>query len=264
MNIGSKKTMMLVGFTLSLVSVAFNSVVISYVNKRLKEVDDERTSLSDSLERQGAALSEGDSQFDLYRMMHNLAFAVPPMKASDVQSDAADQLEAALRKYYQGAYDISQTEMTSAEAEELGQRLPLMEKDLQLARAMQAATSPAERERLTKEHEDLQKHLPEPKSDLARKLRELQKYSDQAEYAGSEVMIFSTLLPVIKSFQDQIVASSEKKRGRIRELQAARASLEKKSGYTNYGAIAFQLLGLMFILARDMLSHRASEQQRKL
>src|SRR6266550_9505743 len=164
MNIGSKKNMMLIGFTLSLISVAFNSLVISYVNGRLKEVDAERTSLSDSLERQAAALSDGDSQFALYRIIHNVGFAVTPTKSSDVQTDAISQLDNALQKYYQAAYDIPQTEMTRAENEEFGQRLPLMERDLQLGRAMEAANSSAERARLAKEREDLQKQLPEPKS----------------------------------------------------------------------------------------------------
>ncbi len=40
MNITSSKNLVLAGFLISLISVAFNSVVLSYVNKRLKEVDD--------------------------------------------------------------------------------------------------------------------------------------------------------------------------------------------------------------------------------
>ena len=104
------------------------------MNRRLKEVDEERTSLSDSLERQAAALTEGDNQFNLYRMMHNLAFAVPPRRESDVRVDAVEQLTSALTKYYQAAYDIPQTAITETENEDFGMRLPLMEKDLQLAR----------------------------------------------------------------------------------------------------------------------------------
>jgi hypothetical protein len=262
MNIGSKRNMMLIGFTLSLVSVTFNSLVITYVNRRLKEVDEERTSLSDSLERQAAALTEGGNQFNLYRMMHNLEFAVPPGKAPEVADDATNQLQSALTKYYQGAYDIPQTEITNAETEELGLNLPIMEKDLQLAREMQAATSPAERARLNKEHEDLLKQLPEPKSDVARKLREFQKSAELAEDATSEAMLFSGLLPVMKSFQDEIAKSTEKKRSRLHELQAARASLVRRSDYASAGAIFFQLLGLMFILARDLWNQRVAAQQK--
>ena len=254
--------MMLMGFTLSLVSVVFNSLVITYVNRRLKEVDEERISLSDSLERQAAALTEGGNQFNLYRVMHNLEFAVPPGKAPDVANDAASQLQSALTKYYQGAFDISQTEITNAETEELGLNLPIMEKDLQLARQMQAATSPAERARLDKEHEELQKQLPEPKSDVARKLRELQRSANQAEDAPSEAMLFSGLLPLMKSFQEQVATSGEKKRSRIRELQDARASLVRKSDYASAAAIFFQLLGLMFILARDLWNQRVAAQQK--
>jgi hypothetical protein len=257
MYIASNRNMVLLGFTLSLVSVAFNSLVISYVNRRLKEVDEEHVKLLDSLERQSAALSDGDAQFDRYRIMHNLAFAVPANKTSDARNDAAGLLKSALTKYYAAANDIPQTEITAVEVEEIGQALPLMEKGLELARAMQAATNPVEKARLAKELEDLEKQLPEPKSDLARKLREVQKYS-AAEYADSEAMLFSALMPVIKSWQEQVLTSSEKKRSRIRELQSARSALVRKSNYVSYGAIFFQLLGLMFILAKDLLKERGS------
>jgi hypothetical protein len=261
MNIGSKRNMMLMGFTLSLVSVVFNSLVITYVNRRLKEVDEERTSLSDSLERQAAALTEGDNQFNLYRMMHNLAFAVPPRRESDVHGDAVEQLTAALTKYYQAAYDVPQTAITETENEDFGLRLPLMEKALQLAREMDAA-SPEQRTRLQKESDDLRKQLPEPKSDLARKLREFRDVSDTAEFSGSEAVLFSDLLPVMRSFQDEMAKSGEKKRSRIHELQAARASLVRKSDYVSAAAIFLQLLGLMFILARDLWNQRVAAQQK--
>ncbi|HWP52607.1 MAG TPA: hypothetical protein VN476_00660 [Pyrinomonadaceae bacterium] len=262
MNLGSKRNMMLMGFTLSLVSVVFNSLVITYVNRRLKEVDDERASLSDSLERQAAALSDGDSQFAFYRITHNLMYAVQPRDQEVVQTDAAGQLTKALQRYYQAAYDVPQTEIISAELEDFGQRLPTIEKQTQLARDAQAATSPAERERLRKQQEDLEKQLPEPKSDLARKLRELSKFSYDAENTGNEVMLDSALLPMMKSFQNEFITSTEKKRSRIRELQAARASLVRKSEYASAAAIFFQLLGLMFILARDLWNQRVAALQK--
>ena len=260
MNIGSKKNTVLLGFTLSLISVVFNSVVISYVNRRLKEVDDERTSMSDSLERQAAALSDGDSQFAFYRIMHNLMYSVQHREDQGiVQEDAANQLTQALQKYYQAAYDVPQTDIISAALEDFGQRLPTIEKQMQLARDAEAATSPTERERLRKEQGDLEKQLPEPKSDLARKLRELSKFSYDAEGTGNEVMLDSALLPKMKSFQNEFVTSSEKKRSRIRELRDERASLVRQANYASYGAIFFQMLGLMFILARDLLSHKKSQ-----
>jgi len=72
-------------------------------------------------------------------------------------------------------------------------------------------------------------------------------------------MLDSALLPMMKSFQNEFVASSEKKRIRIGELRDQRASLVRQANYASYGAIFFQMLGLMFILTRDLLSHRKSQ-----
>lgn len=251
MRISSSKNLLLLGFVLSLVSVAFNSLVLSYVNDRLKNVDDEHTALLDSLQRQTAGLNEGDSQFDQYRLMHNLALIVPPAKAPDARRDAESFLKTFLTRYYAAANDIPQTEITSVEVEEAGQAIPLLEKGLALAQTLQTTTDKVTRARLTEELNNLGKQMPEPKSELGKKLREIQKYS-QAEYADNDVMLYSALMPVMKALREQIVASIGKKQNRIRELQRERASLVRKSSYATYGAIAFQLLGLMFILAKDL------------
>ena len=256
MRVTSVKGLLLLGFLLTLVSVAFNTTVISYVNDRLKAVDDEHTSLVNSLERQAAALNEGDSQFDHYRIMHNLAFAVPAVKTTDARRDAENFLKSSLTKYYAAANDIPQTEITNVEVEEIGQAIPLLEKGLELAQALQTTSDPAKREQLTEELANLSRQTPEPKSDLARKLREIQKYS-QAEYAESEVMLYAALMPLMKSLREQVVTSTTTKRDRMRELQSERSSLLRKSSYANYGAIAFQLFGLMFILAKDIKETRA-------
>ena len=246
---------MLSGFLISLISVAFNSVVISYVGKRLKEVDDEYYGLVDSLARQSAGLNEGDSQFDQYRIMHNLAFAVPAAKAKEARQDAASLLKQFLTKYYAAANDIPQTEVTRVEVEEAGQIIPLFEKGLQLTQAMQTTSDPAERARLAAELDKLSKEVPEPKSELGKKLRDLGKYS-QAEFADNDVLLTSVLMPVMKSLREQIVASINKKEGRMHELQRERSSLTRRASYASYAAIAFQLFGLMLILTKDLLKEK--------
>jgi hypothetical protein len=251
MRISSSKNLLLLGFVLSLVSVAFNSLVLSYVSERLKDVDDEHTALLGSLHRQTAGLNEGDSQFDQYRIMHNLALIVPPAKAADARRDAESFLKTFLTRYYAAANDIPQTEITSVEVEEAGQAIPLLERGLELAQTLQTTTDKETRARLTEELDNLGKQMPEPKSELGKKLREIQKYS-QAEYADNDVMLYSALMPVMKSLREQIVASIGQKQNRILVLQRERASLVRKSSYATYGAIAFQLLGLMLILAKDL------------
>jgi hypothetical protein len=257
LNITSSKNLVLAGFLISLISVAFNSVVLSYVNKRLKEVDDEYYDLVDSLSKQAAGLNEGDSQFDQYRIMHNLAFAVPTAKAKDARQDAESLLKRFLTKYYAAANDIPQTELTRVEVEEAGQIIPLLEKGLELTKALQTTSDQAERARLAAELEKLNQEVPEPKSELGKKLRDIGKYS-QAEFADNDVLLMSALMPVMKSLREQIVASIDKKESRMHELQRQRSSLTRNASYASYAAIAFQLFGLMLILTKDLLKEKQS------
>jgi hypothetical protein len=257
MNIASSKNFVLVGFLISLLSVAFNSIVLSYVGTRLKAVDAEYYHLVESLGKQSAELNEGDSLFDLYRIMHNVAFSVPAAKAKEARQDAEAILKRFLTKYYAAANDIPPTEVTRVEVEEAGQIIPLLEKGLALTQALQATADPAERARLTVELGKLAREMPEPKSELGKKLREVQKYS-QAEFAESDVVILAALMPVMKLFREQIVESINKKENRKHELERERSSLTRKASYASYAAIAFQLFGVMLILAKDLTKERRS------
>lgn len=255
MNLTSSKNFVLAGFLISLLSVAFNSIVLSYVSKRIQAVDAEYYNLVESLARQSAELNEGDSLFDLYRLMHNVAFAVPPAKAKQARQDAEAILKRFLTKYYAAANDIPPTEVTRVEVEEAGQIIPLLEKGLALTQALQAASDPAERARLTLELAKLAQQVPEPRSELGKKLRDIHKYS-QAEFTEDEATIMAALMPVMKSIREQIVESIQKKENRKRELERERSALRQRANQASYAAVAFQLFGLMLILTKDLLKEK--------
>jgi len=255
MNLTSSKNFVLAGFLISLLSVAFNSIVLSQVNKRFQAVDAEFSNLTDSLARQAAELNEGDSLFDLYRIMHNVALSVPVAKAKQARQDAEAILKRFLTKYYAAANDIPPTDVTRVEVEEAGQIIPLLEKGLALTQALQATSDPAERAKLAMELGKLAQQLPEPKSELGKKLREIQKYS-QAEFAEDDVVILAALMPVMKSFREQIVESIGKKESRKHELERERSALRDTANHASYAAIAFQLFGLMLILTKDLLKEK--------
>ena len=257
MNLTSSRNLVLSGFLISLLSVAFNSIVLSYVSKRLQAVDAEHSQLIEARAKQTAEFNEGDSLFDLYRIMHNVASIVPATRAKEARQDAEAILKRFLTKYYAAANDIQPTEVTRVEVEEAGQIIPLLEKGLKLMQAMQATSDEAERARLAAELEKLGQEVPEPKSDLGRKLREVQKYS-QAEYADNDVVIMSALMPLMKSFREQIVESINKKENRLRELERERSSLTRRADYAAYAALTFQLFGLMLILTKDLLKEQRS------
>src|SRR5882724_343216 len=257
MNLISSKNFVFAGFLISLLSVAFNSIVLSSVGKHLQAVDAEHSRLTESLANQAAELSEGDSLFDQYRIMHNLVFAVPSAKTKDAQQDAEAILKRFLTKYYAAANDIPRTEITRVEVEEAGEIVPLLEKGLALTQKLEASAKPEEKLQLMAELAKLSASVPEPKSELGKKLREIQKHS-QAEYADNDLVIMSALMPVMKSFREKIVESIHKKEDRKHELERERSALARKANYACYAAITFQLFGLMLILTRDLVKEKRS------
>jgi len=60
----------------------------------------------------------------------------------------------------------------------------------------------------------------------------------------------------MKSLREQVVNSSDSKHARMRELVSQRATLIRRMNYSSYAAVALQLFGLMFILAKDLLKER--------
>jgi uncharacterized membrane protein len=62
----------------------------------------------------------------------------------------------------------------------------------------------------------------------------------------------------MKSFREQIVGSTNKKENRKHELERERSSLTRRANYASYAAIAFQLFGVMLILAKDLTKERRS------
>lgn len=256
MKIPSSKTFVLVGFAISLASVVLNTFVLSSINSRLKAVDSEYFELKEALSKQVSHLNEADLKFDLYRVMHNLAFSSPSARAQDARDDAKAILQGVLVKFYAAANDISPIDVTRVAVDEAGDALPKLGKMLELLQALQQSTDQSERARLALELEKLGKEESPPKSELAKKLREIGRYADAESTALNEVELMSKLFPVMKSLREQIVESINWKENRMRELERDRASLVRRSAYATYAAISLQLFGLMFILAKDTVKDR--------
>jgi hypothetical protein len=92
----------------------------------------------------------------------------------------------------------------------------------------------------------------QPKSELGKNLRELEKFSKAETTAENDVVLMYKLFPVMKAFREQIVESIRKKESRMHELERERSSLAGKSTYVTYAAISLQIFGVMFILAKDI------------
>lgn len=253
MRVPSSKTFVLIGFAISLASVVLNTIVLSSINSRLRAADSEYFDLEEALTKQVAQLNEADLKFDLYRIMHNVAFTSPAAKTQDARDDAREILKGFLVKFYAAANDISPTDITRIAVDEAGDALPKLEKIAALAFALEQTTDPAERAKLATEIERLSKDESPPKSELGKKLREIGRNSDLESSAASDVELLYKLFPVMKSLREQIVESIKQKESRMHELQRQRSSLGRRSTYTTYAAISLQIFGLMFIVAKDMI-----------
>ena len=256
MKILSSKTYVLLGFAISLASIIVNTIIVSNIDSRSKATDSEYFGLVESLDKQAGQLNEADLKFDLYRIMHNVAFSVPAAKSPDTKKDAEELLKGALTKYYAAANDVTPIDVTRVEVEEIGDALPKLGKILELIQAIQKSTDQSERARLTSEVEKLSQEESPPKSELAKKLREIGQYAKVESIAGTEAEILFQLIPAAKSLREQIVESVKRKEDRIRELEVERTSLGKKSKYATYVAISLQILGLMLILTEDIVKNR--------
>jgi hypothetical protein len=102
----------------------------------------------------------------------------------------------------------------------------------------------------------------QPKSELGRKLKELEQYSNTELTADNYVDVEIGLLPIEKSFGEKVAENFDKKENRMRELENLRESLGRKSEYATYAAISLQLFGLMLVLAKDLFKHKKPKEQK--
>lgn len=261
MKIPSAKTFLLVGFAISIASMVVNTFVLSAIGSRLKGVNSEYYKLEEDLRRQVNELTQADLKFDVYRVMHYLAYSSPNAVATDAREDAKQILEGFLVKFYATANDISQVEVNRIAMDEAGDALVKLKKQLELIQSLQKSRDQTERLLLAAVLDKLSKEEPPPKSELAAKLREVGKYADAEKEAADGVDLVVKLFPVMQSLTRDLIASIERKQARLADLARERSELESRAGLATYAAISLQIFGLMFIFARDLLREVAKDQE---
>ncbi|HRH43656.1 MAG TPA: hypothetical protein PKY82_18645 [Pyrinomonadaceae bacterium] len=127
-----------------------------------------------------------------------------------------------------------------------------IEKYLAAKKAHDAGNT-AEHERLMKEGEELEKASSEPKSELAKKLREATKLADgEALVDKSTDEIIVATIPALKVANDKFLESFATKEKKLKELEARKEYLSWWSTVLTYLAISLQLFGLLCVLNKDL------------
>jgi hypothetical protein len=255
----SSKTFLFAGFAISLASVVINTFVLSSVNSRLKAADSEYFKVEQALGGQLSLLNEADIKFDVYRVMHHVALGSPMATAQEARQDAKEILQGFLVRFYAAANDIPLVQVTRIAADEAGEALPKVKKVMDLMQSLQRSKDPAESARLAMEIEKAGKEISPPKTEMAKKLREIGNYADAETAASDGLDLTARLMPVMMSLRDQIVTSIERKESRMNQLQIERSSLARKAAYATYAAISLQIFGLMLIFTRDIARELTKE-----
>ena len=259
MRIPSAKTFMLLGFAISFASMVLNIFVLANIDTRLKAADAEYFQLGEALSKQVTELNATDVKYDLYKILHYMAFSVPTAKVLDARKDAEVALKGLLTRYYATANDISQVEVTRVEMEEMDEILRKLENTLTLLQALEQSPDQSARAQLAATLEKIGEPEGPPKSALAQKLREVGQHAAVESSAENELAFTLKLVPVAKSLREQILASINKKECRMRELDRQRTSLARLSKYATYAATSLQVFGLMLIFTKDLVGQMLSK-----
>ena len=201
--------------------------------------------------------------------MHHLASIVPPAKRTDAEEDATVLLNEALTFLFAAANEISVTEIRRTEAEmsdseEINQRYEEAKQTVESGgKKMTKENSPdTEKQEAEKEFEAALRELEASEAaddgNLRKKIEAIDTLSIAASAAENESEFFVRLFPINKSLSARWVESVKYKKTRLAELETDKRELIKYQGYSTFAALALQMLGLMFVILKDVLKMKES------
>lgn len=251
------------GFLISFVAIIVNALVLANINNRIGAADAENSRLNQALREQTDNGNEAETKFQSYRTMYHLASIVPPGNRASAQEDATVLLNEALTFLFAAANEVSVTEIRRVEAEIVN-----TEEAEQVYEQIKAAEEADKKSTVEKtptkdekqEHEKaLEASLREletpdaDKRDLPKKIAAVETISIAAAAAESDNEFFVRLFPVNKALSARWVESVRQKQARLVELEAEKRQLIKYQGYSTLAALGLQMLGLMFVILKDVL-----------
>ena len=262
---------MFAGFFISFVAIVVNALVLANINNQIGAVDAETARLNEVLRLQTANGNEAETKFQYYRIMHHLASIVPTASRADAKEDATVLLNEALTFLFAAANEVSVTEIRRTEAE-MSATAEADQRYQQAKAAEESGEKPATEE--TAQNNDKQEaekaleaalreletgNAASDGGDLPEKIAAIETISVAAAAAENENEFFVRLFPVNKSLSALWVESVKRKQARLVELETDKRRLIQYQGYSTFAALALQMLGLMFVVLKDVLKMRESD-----
>lgn len=273
MKIISTNTATFTGFLISFAAIIFNALVLANINNRIGAVEAETARLNGALREQTVNGNEAETKFGMYRTMHHLASLVSPANRDDAKEDATVLLNEAITFLFAAANEVSITEIRrveagEAESAEVNQRYEEAKETTESGEKKTPAKQSPDDEKQEAE-KNLEAALSELENagaagddDLRKKIVAIDTLSSAAATAENEAEFFVRLFPVNKSLSARWVTSVKQKQTRLAELETDKRRLITYQGYSTFAALALQMLGLMFVILKDVLKIREESADR--
>lgn len=259
------------GFFISFAAIVVNALILANINNRIGAVDAESARLNEALRLQTVNGNEAETKFGNYRIMHHLASLVSSANRADAIEDATVGLNEALTFLFAAANEVSVTEIRrveseAAESEETQQRYEEAKAADESDQKTPIADAPKvdEKQEIEKQLEESLRELEAAgemnDENLRKKIVAIGIISTAAAAAENPNELFVRLFPVNKSLSARWVESVERKQARLIELGADKSRLITYQGYSTFAALSLQMLGLMFVIFKDFLEKRQSDE----
>lgn len=240
------------GFTVSVISVVVNTLIIANFNDDKVELQRRHTYAKDRLLEVSASLYQAEAKFDTYKVLHHLAYVnMPEERASDARDDAMYMLEAYLSKAYGAASNVPTIDLFDTETQEMGAEIDALMKIRDVATRAQAEKNPAKAEAILKEIDLIETDF-EGKTELGKKLREVRETSQIEKTTDTWIDWELAFLPTLKALREKTVATIRSQKAEVAKLERQIADIDGRSDLANYIGIALQMLGLMLVLGESI------------
>jgi hypothetical protein len=249
-----KRFWLVAGFTVSVISVVVNTLIIANFNDDKVELQRQHSYAKDRLLEVSASLYQAEAKFDTYKVLHHLAYVnMPKERASDARDDAMYMLEAYLSKAYGAASNVPAIDLYETETQEMGDEIDSLMKLRKLMNRALAEKDPAKIDEIYKEIDTVETDFT-GKTELGKKLRAVRETSEIEKTTDTWLDWELAFLPTTKALREKTIATIKGQKAEVANLEKQIADIDGRSDLANYVGIALQMLGLMLVLGESVKS----------
>ena len=251
----SPRTWVLGGFAISFSSVVINTFVLANLNGRLASVNSEQSNLKESLGRMATEVQRAESKYELVRVFHWVALNAPEAQRKQARDDeVAYQLVNYFTRTYAAVNDIPPVEVVKTDMIELEDDYEVTERLAKIMEKATAAKDDKERDKWLAEVDKVDADsIDIPKTELGKHFYELAQVAYKEAECEDESDLLLAISSTLQQLRGQFIKTHDAKTKRLAELDKEKTRLLGYQQIATYLAIGLQLLGLSFILSRDVV-----------